>query len=105
MERVSNRCIITLEIIHNGLRSITDESFIALMKSAYSTNIKERGDCSTAIFGANAETIAHDLGHRKYTVQAVAARDLRGAVEQIRTGLRALSRLTRSPRRPEGRGK
>ena len=40
---------ITLEILHNALRSITDESFIALMKSAYSTNIKERHDHSTAI--------------------------------------------------------
>ena len=40
---------ITLEIIFNGLRSITDETFIALTKSAYSTNIKERRDHSTAI--------------------------------------------------------
>jgi N-methylhydantoinase B len=38
---------ITLEIVHNALRSITDETFIALMKSAYSTNIKERRDHST----------------------------------------------------------
>ena len=40
---------ITLEIIHNGLRSVTDETFVALMQSAYSTNIKERHDHSTAI--------------------------------------------------------
>ena len=40
---------ITLEILYNGLRSITDETYIALMKSAYSTNIKERHDHSTAI--------------------------------------------------------
>lgn len=40
---------ITLEIIFNGLRSITDETFIALTKSSYSTNIKERRDHSTAI--------------------------------------------------------
>ena len=33
---------ITLEIVFNALRSITDETFIALTKSAYSTNIKER---------------------------------------------------------------
>jgi N-methylhydantoinase B len=38
---------ITLEIMHNALRSVTDETFIALMKSAYSTNIKERRDHST----------------------------------------------------------
>ena len=40
---------ITLEIVFNALRSITDETFIALTKSAYSTNIKERRDHSTAI--------------------------------------------------------
>ena len=40
---------ITLEIISNGLKSIVDEAYIALMKSAYSTNIKERHDHSTAI--------------------------------------------------------
>lgn len=40
---------ITLEIMFNGLRSITDETYIALTRSAYSTNIKERRDHSTAI--------------------------------------------------------
>jgi N-methylhydantoinase B len=40
---------VTLEILFNALRSVTDETFIALMKSAYSTNIKERHDHSTAI--------------------------------------------------------
>ena len=40
---------ITLEILFNGLRSITDETYIALTRSAYSTNIKERRDHSTAI--------------------------------------------------------
>jgi len=40
---------IMLEIVANGLRSVADESYIALMKSAYSTNIKERHDHSTAI--------------------------------------------------------
>jgi len=40
---------ITLEIVSNGLKSIADETYIALMKSAYSTNIKERHDHSTAV--------------------------------------------------------
>ena len=40
---------ITLEIILNALRSVTDETYAALMKSAYSTNIKERHDHSTAV--------------------------------------------------------
>ena len=40
---------IAIEILANGLRSIADETYIALMKSAYSTNIKERNDHSTAL--------------------------------------------------------
>ena len=40
---------ISLEIIANGLRSIADECFVALMRSSYSTNIKERKDHSIAI--------------------------------------------------------
>ncbi len=40
---------ITLEIIQNALGSVVDESFVALMKSAYSQNIKERRDHSTAL--------------------------------------------------------
>jgi N-methylhydantoinase B len=40
---------ITLEIMSNGLKSVADETYIALMKSAYSTNIKERHDHSTAV--------------------------------------------------------
>ncbi|GGH44873.1 hydantoinase B/oxoprolinase family protein [Frigidibacter albus] len=40
---------ITIEIVTSAFRSVVDETFIALMKSAYSTNIKERHDHSTAI--------------------------------------------------------
>ena len=49
---------ITLEIVHNALRSVVDESFIALMKSAYSTNIKERHDHSTALMDRNGRLVA-----------------------------------------------
>jgi N-methylhydantoinase B len=49
---------ITIEIVGNGLRSVADETFIALMKSAYSTNIKERKDHSTAICDASGRLIA-----------------------------------------------
>lgn len=49
---------ITLEIVHNGLRSVTDESYKALKRSAYSTNIKERHDHSTAIVDASGRLIA-----------------------------------------------
>ncbi len=48
---------ITLEILSNALRSVADETFVALQKSAYSTNIKERCDHSTALFDAKARLI------------------------------------------------
>ena len=48
---------ITLEILSNALRSIADETFVALQKSAYSTNIKERHDHSTALFDAEGRLI------------------------------------------------
>jgi len=41
---------IALEILSNALRSVTDETFMALRKSAFSNNIKERHDHSTALF-------------------------------------------------------
>lgn len=40
---------ITLEIVWNALRSVTDECFLTLQRSAFSTNIKERHDHSIAI--------------------------------------------------------
>lgn len=49
---------ITLEILANALRSVTDESFAALMRSAYSTNIKERHDHSTTIMDRHGRLIA-----------------------------------------------
>ena len=49
---------ITLEIVWNGLKSINDESWITIQKSAFSTNIKERHDHSTAIADAHGRLIA-----------------------------------------------
>ena len=48
---------ITLEIMSNGLKSIADETYIALMKSAYSTNIKERHDHSTTIMDSRGRLV------------------------------------------------
>ena len=50
--------IISLEITWNSLKSIADECYITLMKSAFSTNIKERHDHSTAITNSNGKLIA-----------------------------------------------
>ena len=49
---------VTLQIIWNNLRSIADECFVSLMRSAFSTNIKERHDHSTAITAPDGRLIA-----------------------------------------------
>ena len=48
---------IELEIRWNGLKSVADECFLTLMRSAFSTNIKERHDHSTAIADAEGRLI------------------------------------------------
>lgn len=48
---------ITLEITWNGLKSIADECFITIMRSAFSSNVKERHDHSTAIADAEGRLI------------------------------------------------
>ena len=48
---------IEAELLRNSLASICDEMYIALMKSAYSTNIKERKDHSTALFDADGRVV------------------------------------------------
>ncbi len=49
---------VTLEILGNRLLSIAEEIGTTLIRTAYSTNIKERRDCSAAIFDAQGEMIA-----------------------------------------------
>lgn len=48
---------IEAELLRNAMTSIADEMYIALMKSAYSTNIKERRDHSTAVFDPNGRVV------------------------------------------------
>ena len=49
---------VTLEILLNALRSVADETYLSLMRSAYSTNIKERNDHSTALIDPKGRLIA-----------------------------------------------
>lgn len=49
---------IEVEMMRNALTGICDEMYVAIMRSAYSTNIKERRDHSTAIFDIKGRTIA-----------------------------------------------
>ena len=49
---------VTVEIVGNLLLSIAEEVGIALIKSAYSTNIKERRDIFTAMFDPEGNMVA-----------------------------------------------
>jgi N-methylhydantoinase B len=49
---------ITIEVMGNALLSIAEEMSVTLVRTSYSTNIKERKDSSTAIFNEKGETIA-----------------------------------------------
>ena len=48
---------VTVEVIGNAIASIADEMGETLVRASYSTNIKERRDCSTVIFDATGRTL------------------------------------------------
>jgi N-methylhydantoinase B len=68
---------VSLEILRNRLEGVADEMGNVLITSAYSPNIKERQDCSTALFDsdgrlvAQAEHIPVHLGAMPAAVDAV----------------------------------
>ncbi|MDX1658423.1 MAG: hydantoinase B/oxoprolinase family protein [Nitriliruptorales bacterium] len=49
---------VTLEVTRNALAGIAEEAGAALRRTAYSPNIKERVDCSTAVFDADGRMVA-----------------------------------------------
>jgi N-methylhydantoinase B len=49
---------VTIEIVGNLLLSIAEETGVIIIKSAYSTNIKERRDISTAIIDPDGNMVA-----------------------------------------------
>jgi N-methylhydantoinase B len=68
---------IQLQVLGHALRAVADEMGAALVRSAFSPNIKERRDCSTALFDdrgrmiAQAEHIPVHLGAMPDAVAAV----------------------------------
>ena len=74
---------IELQVLGSSLRSIAEEMGAALIRSAFSANIKERRDCSTALFDergrmiAQAEHIPVHLGALPDAVAAVRAHEPR----------------------------
>lgn len=71
---------ITLSVLRSALAGIAEEMGTVLVRSAYSSNIKERRDCSAALFDASgrmvaqAEHIPVHLGAMPESVAAVMAR-------------------------------
>jgi len=74
---------VELQVIGAGLRATAEEMGAVLVRSAFSANIKERRDCSTALFDKSgrmvtqAEHIPVHLGAMPEAVAAVQARDPR----------------------------
>jgi len=72
---------IQLQVLGAQLRAIAEEMGAVLVRSAFSANIKERRDCSTALFDergrmiVQAEHIPVHLGAMPEAVQAVMARE------------------------------
>jgi N-methylhydantoinase B len=72
---------VELQVIGASLRAIAEEMGAALIRSAFSANIKERRDCSTALFDergsmiTQAEHIPVHLGAMPEAVAAVMAHD------------------------------
>ncbi len=71
---------VTLEVARNRFAAIADEMGAVLRRTAYSPNIKERADCSAAIFVASGEMLAQaehipvHLGSMPASVAAVLER-------------------------------
>ncbi len=80
---------IALQVMVGGLRAACDEMGAALIRSAYSANIKERRDCSTALFDAGgelvmqAEHIPVHLGSMPDAVAAVLGEEQRPGIPWI----------------------
>jgi N-methylhydantoinase B len=80
---------VELQVIAGALKAACDEMGAALVRSAHSANIKERRDCSTALFDARgemvmqAEHIPVHLGAMPVAVAAVAGEDHRQGVSWV----------------------
>ncbi len=80
---------VTTEIIARHVISTAEEMGAVLMRTAFSPNIKERHDCSTAIFNANGEVVAqaeHVPIHLGSMIGAVESIKQRFSESEIRPG-------------------
>ena len=78
---MSGEVPVELQVLGRALEAVAEEMGAVLIRSAFSSNIKERRDCSTALFSADgrmvaqAEHIPVHLGAMPEAVAAVMARD------------------------------
>ncbi len=80
---------ITVEVIGSALSSIVEEMGEALIRASYSTNIKERRDCSTALFDLAGTTLCqaeHIPVHLGSFLDLIANITKRHPIEQMRPG-------------------
>ncbi len=80
---------ITVEVIGSALSSIAEEMGEALVRASYSTNIKERRDCSTALFDYRGQTLCqaeHIPMHLGSFLSAIPQILKRFPVETIKAG-------------------
>jgi N-methylhydantoinase B len=67
---------VTLEVVRNACAAVCEEMNATLVRTSYSPNIKERKDCSCALFGADgtlvaqAENMPVHLGAMPFSVEA-----------------------------------
>lgn len=77
MGELSELSAVELEVFRHALAGVAEEMGVALRRAAYSPNIKERADCSAAVFDpdgqmvAQAEHIPVHLGSMPASVRAV----------------------------------
>jgi len=74
---------VSLQVMSNALRAVAEEMEAALIRAAYSPNITERRDCSTAIFDAEGRMVVQSASipvHLGAMPEAVAAIRERGGV-------------------------
>lgn len=80
---------ITVEVIGSALSSIVEEMGETLVRASYSTNIKERRDCSTALFDIEGRTLCqaeHIPIHLGSFIGVIERILKRHPLEQIRPG-------------------
>jgi len=73
---------VTLQVMANALRAVAEEMEAALVRAAFSPNIKERRDCSTAIFDERGRMVVQSASipvHLGAMPEAVDAARERGA--------------------------